>query len=661
MKQTGYYRQFASVHRLGSRRGFTLVEILVVMAIMVMLFGMLFVPISGSIDMAAEGQKRVQMQQSLQAAMELVAKDISGAQYIWLPEYIPIENAPGDRADDTYLIDYSNITLQPPGFIRPPGEDQPVVRYGVMTRKYDIVPINGKFYCVPQPPDIDNPWMLYRMEGLMRRDLAAGRNFFGAVGDTDHDGDVDDDDEFVIGLPAARNALTPRRGADIPVTRTICLDANGYLVPPLAGGADWAEGYVDRGDLDGNGTSDIEDVFGTDGVMLLYLQDGIRFGPLRVENERLTSNDTDDDDTTTFAAKYGYWLGLPSNGSYTLADVTWDPTGTFSPLFPALINSSELRPRIIVRRDGYSGGAGEDYNASCLLDTDELDPSDAGAIQVVAGTVINNMFGISWNSAQGTVSVATAAGPMTLDFDPDTPPAEDDVWDFVASDASDSGDVVQFVLGSDVYDKSIIYTALSAPANLLDTSITVDDASQFNEGDDIRIVDSSNPTTNYDDVTIAAGGISGNTITFAPALTNSYIAGDWVRENTGNPNLHRRAYSSYWLIPALEAAIRDKMVVPDSVRVRVSASGTSGTASKEYRRVTFTDPLNPKQKNIGPGQFAVQPAGTLTGGPNANDYSQAIILFGNGELGDDALHHPALTIPALLVALLLAGTSITAN
>ena len=134
MKRTERCRQLGNIHRLTARGGFTLVEVLVVMAIMVILFGMLFVPLSSSIDMARAGQSRVQMQQQLQMAMQLINRGISGAQYILLPEYIPIENTPGDTADDTYLINYSNITFQPPGFV-----NLDVVRYAVMTQKYDIV------------------------------------------------------------------------------------------------------------------------------------------------------------------------------------------------------------------------------------------------------------------------------------------------------------------------------------------------------------------------------------------------------------------------------------------------------------------------------------------------------------------------------------------
>jgi len=584
------------------------------MAIMVILFGMLFVPLSTSIDMASAGQARTQMQQHLQMAMQRINRGLANATYIYLPEYIPLAGADGTplTADDEYLINYSNITFQPPGA---------AVRYAVMTRDYTIEDIGGYYYCVPTAPELDNPWILYRMEGEMRDDVVVGRNLFGASDSTG---------QFVIGYWSSRNALTPARNADIPVTRTICLDANGYLVQPLSSTFLWAKGYVALGDLDDNGTNDIEEAFGSDGVMLVYIHDGVKFGPLRVENERLAP--TANRHQSTFEAEYPHWLGLPNpvvTGPYSVGDAIWGPIPG-----PMLINSSELRPRIVVRRETT------DPDDPWVMDTDALDPAIGQPLGVLNGAVINNIYGISWNSAQGTVTLATTAGPAIIDFDQginslSIPPLADDVWDFVATDASSS--TVQFLPGSDVYDEDVVHTTLNAAANLLDTSIQVDDASQFSEGEWIRIVDADN-ISNYDDVMIAAGGISGNTITFAPALTNSYVAGDWVRQ-TNDPNFqYRRAYSRYGLVPYVEpaVAVADKMVVPDSVRVRVTAIGALGTASKEYRRVLFADPSTPtpaELANIGYGEFGIQRAAP-------GDYRAITIHFANGALGTDGQFVP---------------------
>ena len=310
-----------------------------------------------------------------------------------------------------------------------------------------------------------------------------------------------------------------------------------------------------------------------------------------------------------------------------------------------LLRSSELRPRIVVRRDG----------TAWVMDTDALDPTvGPPPVSVDGGTVIDNIYGTSWNSGQGTVTLASVAGPATIDFSQGTynfasPPPADEVWDFVATDVSGSGDTVQFVLGSDVYDENIRHTTLTAPPVFPYTSIEVADATQFDEGDDIRIVDADN-ITNWDDVTIDdPGGISGNTITFAPALTNSYAACDWVREITRDPNIHyRRAYSSYGLVPYVEPAVdplADKMVVPDSVRVTVNAWSDNDSddvidpgelASKEYRRVLFADPSTPaatELANLGYGEFGIQRVAP-------GDYRWIIVHFANGELGTDGQFVP---------------------
>ncbi len=599
-----------------ARRGFTLAEVLVVMAIMVVLFGMLFVPISSSIDMARAGQSRVQMQQQLQMAMQRINRGLANATRIYLPEYIPIAHDPG-ASDDTYLINYSNITFQPSA---DPG--QPAVRYAVMTQEYSIELIAGDYYCIPQPPDTDNPWILYRMEGEML--TVGGSKMFGAAGDANGDGvvdagdatrdingdgSIDVNDIHITGYWSSRNALTPARNADIPVTRTICLDSDGYLLAPLAGGTDWAEGYVAPGDLDGNGTNDIADVFGADGVKLVYIHDGVTFGPLRVANERLD---------TTFRAEYGYWLGLQNPaliGPYSVGDAIWGPVG------PMLINSSELRPRIVVRREVDGSG----YQV--IMDTDDL--PDGYASQPTPdyysgpGTaVIDNTYGISWNSEAGRVTVDTP-GTVVADFNggtytltPVNPPGEDETWDFAASGY---GTVIS--VGDGVYGEEIVDTTLAAAVIAGSLSIEVDDAGGFSVSDPIRIVDADG--INRDDVII--GGISGNTITLTSALGNPYEAGDLVRKTGGPPPYYRRAYSTYQITPPIEPGLDpDKMIIPDSIDVKVYGGPLGDIRWRTYAGIPF--PSSGSQDDITEGQFYYEPVA-------AGDYTSVNIYFGNGGMG----------------------------
>jgi len=613
---------------LTARGGFTLIEVLVVMAIMVILFGMLFVPISSSIDMAREGQARTQMQQHLQMAMQRINRGLATARYIYLPEYIPLAGADSTplTADDEYLINYSNVTFQPEGY-----GGTAAVRYAVMTRDYLIEEIpagSGFWYCVPEPPDTDNPWILYRMEGRMAP--VGARNLFGADYDEDGDGTYD---YFVIGLWSSRNALTPARGADIPVTRTICLDANGYLLAPLAGGTDWAEGYVARGDLDDNGTDDIDEVFGGAGVMLIYIHDGVKFGPLRVENERLA--DAGSGGSTSFSAEYGHWLGLPNpvvNGTYSIGDAIWNPSGTW-PTFPALINSSELRPRIVVRRETT------DPDNPWVMDTDALHPATGQPpVSIQDGAVIDNMYGISWNSSQGTVTLASAAGPAFIGFDsdagtplPDMPGTAPDPhypWVFGGYDASVPPATI--ASSNPAYVEPIVkHDTLSAAVLAGETRIRVTDAAQFDVGDQVRIteVPALTPTETK---TVNNVRTSINELTLNAVLTNGYSVGAWVQvaqRSDGQTPTYHTAYSTYGIAPPMVAGQYDKMVVPDSVRVWVNAAGASGSASKEYRRVTS------ERKNIGPGQFTIEAVAP-------GDYRAITIHFGNGELGDDMRRTP---------------------
>ncbi len=615
-----------------ARGGFTLVEVLLVMAIMVILFGMLFVPISSSIDMARAGQTRVQMQQQLQMAMQRVNRGLATARGIYLPEYIQLAGADGTplTPDDTYLINYSNITFQPEGY-----SGTAAVRYAVMTQEHDIVPISGRYYCVPTALELDNPWILYRMEGRM--EPVGGRNVFGEVGDTDGDGDVDGDDEFVIGYWSSRNALTPDRNADIPVTRTICLDAAGYLVlppsPPAEPGQLWAKGYVSPGDLDDNGTNDIDEVFGGGGVMLVYLHDGVKFGPLRVENERLA--DAGSGDTTTFSAEYGYWLGLQNptfTGPYSVGEAIWGPVG------PMLINSSELRPRIVVRRET------NDINDPWVMDTDALDPATGQPpVAVLRDAVIDNIYGTSWNSAQGTVTLASAAGPAFIGFDsdaatplPDMPvsaPGPHNIWGFGVYDAMGAA----ITLANPAYVEPIVKDdTLSAAVAATATIIQVSDAGQFDIGDEVRITEVGVPTTT-ETRTVTNIRTSTNELTLNLGLTNGYSAGAWVqvaqRTDAQIPTYHA-AYSTYELAPPMVAGLYDKMVVPQSIRVKVGAIYSGQQAMLEYKQVQPAG-ANPDEKraNIGPEEFWVE--AVIPGGTQVVN-----IHFGNGELGDDMRRTP---------------------
>ena len=58
--------------RRTARGAFTLVEMLVVLGIMVVLFALLFVPMTSGLQMASAGRTHAAMQQSLRLALEQV-------------------------------------------------------------------------------------------------------------------------------------------------------------------------------------------------------------------------------------------------------------------------------------------------------------------------------------------------------------------------------------------------------------------------------------------------------------------------------------------------------------------------------------------------------------------------------------------------------------
>jgi len=658
-------KQSSNHHNL-AHAGFTLIEVLVVMAIMVILFGMLFVPISSSIDMVSMGQRREQMRQQLQMAMEQVGRELADAQAVYLPEYIPL---PGDddklgTEDDQYRINYSNITFRPPGWH--PGD--PVVRYAVMTPESDFVKIpddaTGHWYCIPAEISIDNPFVLYRMEGKMDDTIIPGRNCFGAETDIDTDGDGTPEytDQFVIGYWRSRNALTPKRGSDIPVTETVIVDPHGD------GYVQIENGFVKPGKANFPARADTK--AWSDEAYLVYIHGGIQFGPLRIANERLSSSDPDKRDQTTFTAEYGNWAGLqnpayrcskcgqalytrPSDGkcpvtgcdgdvvesALGVGEILWDLWGYDPGL---LVNSSELRPRIVVRR--HIDGSGR----VVILDTDDLPGTDATQPPPAldGATVVDNMYGITWDSEAGTVSVASApASPARAVFDltslpnPADPTDDNDTWKLVAVDDDDlhatSSDIA--VTGTSVFtEPDPEETTLAETEPLGETVLKVadDPASIFVVDGKAKI--RSPYGSNEQDLGKVTNIDAGNkTITVEVALTQEYVSGSIVEATPDGKS--RKAYSTYEIAPEPVTIgtddIYDKMIAPDSVRVWVTAEKSGERSTLEYTRVAFTDASEPTQDeldNIAAGQFAIAPSYRKNPGDDP-DYRKIKIHFGNSE------------------------------
>jgi len=568
---------------LGSARGFTLTEVLVVLGIMVILFAMLFVPITSSIEMTRTAHNRSQMNQTLRLAMEQFRRELSDAADIYLPEYI-------DMGDGTYLINYCNITFIPSNQA---GLTSPrVVRYTVhtpeTTRNPNIITRSGINYLVEQETTVDNPFVLYRQEGYMRQFVAGGPNYFGSDYDEDGDGT---DDYFLVGMPLSENALTPVREADIPVTQTVCLDASGYYVAA-------ADGYVRP--------ADISAVF-TGGAQLVYIHGGIQFTPLRVEGERIEPGANQ----TIYPAQHGHWLGLhnPTTGgvTYSIAEALWwsPPGAPPFPSFPALIYSSELRPRIVVRR-----------NNSLLLDTDAMSPSDP------VPPVTSLTYDLRWNSVAGTVSVwLPLSGPARAYA----------TFSLAPADIPNPGEQWQVTTTGDMSASDMQYTRpggrreqIDLPGAFFGTDwVPMSEADTFVAGEDITI----DPGGIAESATIGTV-VSGSGLQLTANLLNNHAADTWVQANEESA----KAPSIYTINPGGG----DKMIVPDSVRVWAvgendKSDGSTQQASLEYTRVAVSS-----QDDVRPRQFRLVPSG-VWGGTN---YTTVEVQFGNSQDGGDGVRTP---------------------
>ncbi len=302
------------LRKMNRHGGFTLVEVLVVLAILVILFGLLFAPMMAGLDMATQGQINVRLQEIARAAAEQMRRELANAIYVYPPPTYPV----GTSA----VTDYSEIVFVPAetdaegNLVTPrrprmfPNGEYKVVRFCV--KPPDLS--NGKTY------DDHNPFVLVRQEGAYQWDPALGRYVFGSF---------DSNGDFVPGQAIVENALTPRENYDIPATATICLDDKTMHV-----------GYVEQCPNDGS-------------TNLVYLHEHVKFQPQRIMGEALAAQENN----AVYQARHGMWMGTPNNGLIPLA----------GPLSQA---TSELQPRLLLYR--WDGSA---YN-QIVLDTFNIVPPE---------------------------------------------------------------------------------------------------------------------------------------------------------------------------------------------------------------------------------------------------------------------------------------------
>lgn len=323
------------------------------LAILVILFAMLFAPMIASLDMVTVGQAKVTMQTSARNALNEMRREISNALYIYPVagvSYLGSDGirgtlapvSPYDGVDGEWFVPkYSEIA-----FISPATANGSIVEpLAPRTRAGEV--IVTVLTVELQNPDEEysrtNPFVLVRKDGVgyQERMNAAGTVSWWDFGP---------DDEPL------RNVLSPRGSFDIPATRSICTEC-GEVV----------EGYIEVCPADCLGE-------------IIHVHDNVRFTPERVVAETLQPNDTH----TLYHARHNAWAGFHNVGNVELNYYN----GGFLQL-----GASELDPRIVmlnpasgnreIIRDSWEPPATVHPRGAEMMTTWN---SDRGVVQVGAST-----------------------------------------------------------------------------------------------------------------------------------------------------------------------------------------------------------------------------------------------------------------------------------
>ncbi len=328
-----------------SRAGFTLIEVLVVLAILVILFAMLFAPMIASLDMVTAGQSKVTMQTAARNALNEIRREVANAMYIYPVPGLVLKGADGllGTLDDISIPNTSEIVFVGPArtttgeLLEPlaPRSDASgrIIATRIRVSLADETAVYGR----------NNPFVLVREEGYYDRMEDASSVWW----------------EFtnVSAATPVRNVLSPRMGYDLPVSRSICT----------------APGCADR----------VHEGYLTEcptcaGSNLFYVHDNLQFLPERVTGETLQAAANN----TLFQSRHGSWAGFYNRGTYELNDL--DPVAAGKQLMA--LGASELDPRIVMLNPADWSVVRDSWQNSDSSDTILTWDSDRGVIQVGATT-----------------------------------------------------------------------------------------------------------------------------------------------------------------------------------------------------------------------------------------------------------------------------------
>lgn len=345
----------------GTRRrrgGFTLIEVLVVLAILVILFAMLFAPMIASLDMVSAGQSKVTMQNAVRNALREMRREIANAMYIYPVPGLALKGADGllGTEDDERIANPSEIVFVGPARTATGELIEPLAPRTDSLGRIVATRLRAALLDDTRPYGRNNPFVLVREEGYYIRHEDAEKVWW----------------EFTNtgATTPVRNLLTPRGGYDIPVNQSICL-------------ATGCTGRVHQGYI-----TECPDCGGSE---IAYVHDNLQFFPERITGETVqpTAN------YTLFQARYGSWAGFHNRGNIELNDLL--PASASNPLM--VLGASELDPRILI------------YNPTdWSVVRDSWQNSDA------SNTIL------TWDSNRGVIQVGATTGRWVNVTDPNTTP-----------------------------------------------------------------------------------------------------------------------------------------------------------------------------------------------------------------------------------------------